>query len=79
MRNRLSLTLGAVAVGALLVSTTPAWAHDTGTEARTRTQCGELPAPLRGACKACVSKKKPHHFHPDNKPHRRCRPDNGRP
>jgi len=79
MKRRLLLLVGAIAAWSLLGVALPAWAHDTGTEARTRTQCKEMPPPLRDACRRCVKKKRPHHFHPDNPPHRRCRPDTGRP
>jgi hypothetical protein len=79
MKRRLVLLAGAITAVALLGVAQPAWSHDTGNEARTRHQCSELPHRLREACKACVKKKRPHHFHPENPPHRRCRPDTGRP
>lgn len=72
------------AVPLLFVSTAPTvWAHHTGHESRTPAQCQLLPGTQttgeRGNCLRCVSRPKPHHFHPDYPPGNRCRPDNGKP
>ena len=60
-----------------------AFAHSNGHESRTPAQCERLPGTQkegeRGQCLACVSRPKPHHYHPDYPAGDRCRPDNGKP
>ncbi|GAC1538545.1 MAG: hypothetical protein NVS2B9_05180 [Myxococcales bacterium] len=60
-----------------------AFAHDTGRESRTISDCEKLPGNgrrgQRGACLRCVQRPKKRHFHPDYPAGRRCRPDNGKP
>lgn len=68
---------------ALSLGGSAAFAHDTGHESRSVTDCEKLPGTgkkgLRGACLRCVQRPKKHHFHPDYPGGRRCRPDNGKP
>jgi hypothetical protein len=40
---------------------------------------GLLKPGKRRACRACVKRPKPHHFHPKHKKGNRCRPNNGKP
>jgi hypothetical protein len=74
----LGLTLGAVA----LVGSRAA-AHSNGHESRTPAQCERLPgtqeAGERAQCLRCVTRPRPHHYHPDYPAGERCRPDNGKP
>jgi hypothetical protein len=58
-------------------------AHPTGQEIRTVADCARLPgtdqAGERSHCIRCVTRPRPHHFHPEYPPGERCRPDNGKP
>jgi hypothetical protein len=58
-------------------------AHPTGHESRTVAECEKLPgtatAGERGQCLRCVSRPRPHHFHPDMVKGDRCHPNDGRP
>jgi hypothetical protein len=60
-----------------------ALAHSNGHESRTAAQCERLPGTAnegeRAQCLKCVSRPKPHHYHPDYPSGERCRPDNGKP
>jgi hypothetical protein len=60
-----------------------ALAHSTGQEIRTVAACQRLPgteqAGERANCIRCVTRPRPHHFHPEFPPGERCRPDNGKP
>ena len=57
--------------------------HSTGHESRTVAECERLPGTEqvgeRAHCIRCVTRPRPHHFHPDYPPGERCRPDNGKP
>lgn len=59
------------------------FAHSNGHESRTPAQCERLPGTERegerAQCLRCVSRPKPHHYHPDYPQGERCRPDDGRP
>ncbi len=59
----------------------PAFAHDNGHESRTVADCEKLPGTQkegeRGSCIACVTRPKPHHYHPDMKVGERCNPNDG--
>jgi len=75
-----ALALGvAVWLGAAVVT----FSHNTGHESRTPAQCELLPGTAtggeRGQCLRCVTRPKPHHYHPDYPAGNRCRPDNGQP
>lgn len=56
-------------------------AHHTGHESRTVADCEKLPGTqkegMRSACLACVTRPKPHHFHPDDVKGERCNPNDG--
>lgn len=71
--------------GALLLAVAApfAWGHDTGHESRTPAQCERLPgtnvAGERAQCLRCVTRPRPHHYHPDYPGGERCRPDDGKP
>jgi hypothetical protein len=70
--------------GLLLALSAPfALAHSNGHESRTPAQCERLPGTQmegeRGACLKCVTRPKPHHYHPDYPAGERCRPDDGKP
>jgi hypothetical protein len=69
----------AVAATLVLGGTSVAIAHNTGHESRTAKECERLPTPERGHCVECVSRARPHHFHPDYPAGNRCRPDDGKP
>jgi len=60
-----------------------ALAHSNGHESRTAAECERLPGTEkvgeRAQCLHCVSRPKPHHYHPDYPAGERCRPDNGKP
>lgn len=57
-----------------------AYAHVTGNERRTVRQCNGLGAKnKRKACRACVTRKRPHHYHPKAAAGLRCNPNSGRP
>jgi len=60
-----------------------AFAHSNGHESRTPAQCERLPGTEkegeRAQCLKCVTRPKPHHYHPDYPAGERCRPDNGKP
>jgi hypothetical protein len=77
-----TLTLGLALVAATLVGSLAA-AHSNGHESRTPAQCERLPGTQaegeRAQCLRCVTRPKPHHYHPDYPAGERCRPDNGRP
>lgn len=59
------------------------FAHSNGHESRTPAQCERLPGTERegerAQCLRCVSRPKPHHYHPDYPAGQRCRPDDGKP
>jgi hypothetical protein len=74
--------LGAGLVAALLAAAPVAQvalAHSTGHESRTPADCEKLPTPERQQCLRCVTRPKPHHYHPDYPAGDRCRPDDGKP
>jgi hypothetical protein len=79
MRRVLTLVAAAVMFVALAWSAPPAFAHPTGKEVRRPAACKRLPPRMRAACRACVKRARPHHFHPGYPVGRRCRPNNGRP
>ena len=60
-----------------------ALAHSNGHESRTPAQCERLPGTEKegepAQCLRCVSRPKPHHYHPDYPVGQRCRPDDGKP
>jgi len=60
-----------------------ALAHSNGHESRTPAQCERLPGSEsqgdRAHCLRCVTRPRPHHYHPDFPAGERCRPDNGQP
>jgi hypothetical protein len=74
----------ALGLATLWAASTPlVAAHSNGHESRTVEQCERLPgtqtAGERAQCLRCVSRPRPHHYHPDYPPGGRCRPDNGQP
>jgi hypothetical protein len=73
----------ALAAAGLLAGGAVAFAHSTGYELRRIEQCRSLPGSdergERANCIRCVTRPRPHHFHPDYPPGDRCRPDDGRP
>jgi hypothetical protein len=77
-----NLTLGLMLFASALVGSF-ALAHSNGHESRTPAQCERLPGTEamgeRAQCLRCVSRPKPHHYHPDYPAGERCRPDNGKP
>jgi hypothetical protein len=70
-------------LGGMLAGQSATLAHSNGHESRTPAQCERLPGTAREGerahCLECVSRPKPHHFHPDYPPGQRCRPDDGKP
>ena len=69
-----------LSTGMAVVHFSGAEAHPTGNERRTVAACMTLKKkPKRRACKRCVRRKRPHHFHPRAKARHRCRINNGRP
>lgn len=60
---------------ALITLPTVASAHKTGTELRTAEECKKLQPPARGHCQECVSRARPHHYHPDAPAGLACRPE----
>jgi hypothetical protein len=62
---------------------TVALAHSNGHESRTVAECERLPGTEkvgeRAQCLRCVTRPRPHHYHPDYPAGERCRPDNGKP
>ena len=77
------LIRAATAASVLSLFAPLALAHDTGHESRTADQCEKLPGTARkgerAQCLKCVARPKKHHYHPDYKPGKRCRPDDGKP
>jgi hypothetical protein len=80
---RAAFVVAAAGFGAGAGGAATAQAHSTGYELRRIEQCRTLPgndqAGERANCIRCVTRPRPHHFHPDYPPGERCRPDNGRP
>ena len=72
-----------ILIGAALLGAPGVLGHSTGHESRTVADCEKLPgtkeAGERGQCLKCVARPMKHHYHPDNPPGDRCRPDNGKP
>ena len=55
-------------------------AHKKPGDIRAKIGCNTILKPAkRKACKACVTKAAPHHFHPAAAAGNRCRPNNGKP
>ena len=55
-------------------------AHPKGNDKRNANQCKTLKKKkLIDNCMACVARPNPHHFHPNNAPGKRCRPNDGKP
>ena len=81
MKRSLRLLLGALALVALLFTLVPlSGAHPTPGDIRTKAGCNTIVKPgKRKACKACVTKPAPHHFHRKAAAGNRCRPNNGKP
>jgi hypothetical protein len=83
MRLRHSAVLSAAALSAVLIGSSFVWAHSNGHESRTPAECERLPGSAkegeRAQCLRCVSRPKPHHYHPDYPAGNRCRPDDGKP
>lgn len=79
MRTWKLFLIGGLLGGILGLAAPPAIAHSTGHESRTKAECEKLASPERGHCLECVSRPRPHHFHPDYPPGNRCRPDDGQP
>ena len=50
-------------------------AHKTGAELKTEADCKKLNPPERGHCLECVSRPRPHHFHPGQPAGTGCSPD----
>lgn len=64
----------------LLLGTGTAFAHHTGNERRTPAECRALRDPERQrACLACISRPRPHHYHPLQTEGWRCDPNDGTP
>ena len=80
---RLGIAFAAVVVGGFVAGQSRGFAHSNGHESRTPAQCERLPGTERegerAQCLRCVSRPKPHHYHPDYPAGQRCRPDDGRP
>ena len=51
-----------------------ALAHATGTELKTAKDCEKLASPEKGHCVECVSRARPHHYHPELAAGARCQP-----
>ncbi|HEY2731922.1 MAG TPA: hypothetical protein VGK52_18390 [Polyangia bacterium] len=77
-----TLTVGLALFAATLFGSLAA-AHSNGHESRTPAQCERLPgtqaAGERAQCLRCVTRPRPHHYHPDYPAGERCRPDDGKP
>jgi hypothetical protein len=78
--------LGSVVLAAFVMFGAEAFAHSTGHESRTTSDCEKLPGTAkegeRAGCLACIgrnSDKMKFHFHPDYPAGDRCRPDDGKP
>lgn len=83
MQTRIILFSSALALAIFTGFAGMARAHSNGHESRTAAQCERLPgtaaAGERAQCLRCVSRPRPHHYHPDYPAGERCRPDNGKP
>lgn len=83
MKNRLKSLAFVIAVGAVMGAPTLVVAHSNGHESRTVAECERLPGTAdkgeRAQCLRCVSRPRPHHYHPDYPGGNRCRPDDGKP
>jgi hypothetical protein len=81
IRTKILTTISVLALGAAAAGV--ARAHSNGHESRTAAQCERLPGTAkdgeRAQCLKCVSRPKPHHYHPDYPAGDRCKPDDGRP
>ncbi len=81
--SRRSLRSLIVALGVfafLIVAVPAASAHQTPGDIRAPAGCNTLVKPAkREACKKCVTRPKPHHFHPKRAAGNRCAPNNGKP
>lgn len=75
--------LGLAMMGGVFIRQSQTMAHSNGHESRTPAQCERLPGTERegerAQCLRCVSRPRPHHYHPDYPAGQRCRPDDGRP
>ena len=81
-KKALGFALTAIIVGLGTV----AFAHSTGHESRTSSDCEKLPGTAkegeRAACLACIGRntdKTKFHYHPDYPAGDRCRLDDGKP
>ncbi len=80
MRKIVAFLLVVLAAAALIAIPLVATAHRTGNERRNLPQCRTLRNPAKQrACIACVTRPRPHHFHPNAAPGLRCRLNNGLP
>ena len=83
MKARVVVMMFGAALSAVLAAHSIVLAHSNGHESRTVAECERLPgtaqAGERAQCLRCVSRPKPHHYHPDYAAGNRCRPDDGKP
>ena len=77
--TRLLPALLSTLLAAIALTSTPARAHSTGSEARAPHQCQQRAKNHLQDCLKCVKRPAKHHFHPDYPANTRCRIDNGRP
>lgn len=83
MENRFGFLVLAVALAGVFGVPAASFAHSNGHESRTAAECERLPGTgqkgERAQCLRCVSRPRPHHYHPDYPAGNRCRPDDGKP
>lgn len=72
-RNWIAALLATTAVAV----TVSVLAHDTPNTRRSPADCASLPPGERAACVACVTRPRPHHFHPLEAAGTRCDPSDG--
>lgn len=70
-------TLAVLVILASSQWTPVAFGHKTGAEAKSADDCKKLQPPTRGHCLECVSRARPHHFHPDLPQGQQCKADEG--
>lgn len=75
--SRRALLISVIAVSATVFGGA-AFAHRTGNERRNVAECQTLRDPARrAACVQCVSRRRPHHYHPLQTEGWRCDPNDG--
>jgi hypothetical protein len=86
MHRAYKFALAAAGLALVGIASPIAFAHSTGHESRTSSECEKLPGSAkegeRAGCLACIGRnteKAKFHYHPDYPAGDRCRPDDGKP